>query len=96
MQQIQEQLIDFLQKAYELSTAALKKAQAGEMDQLSELLDNRERSINIINSLTEKLTNIDDIITSCLQHEKEKTQNEIAKAFQNKENFKGYNLNNTK
>ena len=122
MKDIQNQLIEFLEKAYELTTIALKKVQERDFEQLGDILDNRERSLNIINSLSEKLSlykntdspksviefntqvnlviekiaNMDDIITSCLQHEKEKTQIEIAKTYKNKENFKGYNLNSLK
>lgn len=124
MNDIQIQLIEFLDKAYQLTRLALKQVQEKNYDQLNTLLDNRERALNIVQSLTEKLAlyqensktpiasitefnshvnliiekiaNIDDIITSCLTHEKEKTQFEIAKTFKNKENFKGYNLNNTK
>ena len=122
MKEIQDQLIEYLEKAYELTRLALKHVQAREYEKLSEVLDNRERSLNIISSLSEKLSlykdvkspqlliefnnqvnlviekiaNMDDIITSCLKHEKEKTQFEIAKTYKNKENFKGYNLNNTK
>ena len=118
----QNSLIEFLEKAYELTTLALKLVQKSELDQLNEVLENRERAINIIESLSERLSlhqknadplhveafnnqvnqviskiaNMDDIIMSCLEHEKTKTQFEIAKTFKNKENFKGYNLNNLK
>jgi hypothetical protein len=124
MKDIQENLIVFLEKAYELTTQALKNAQASEFEQLNTLLENRERAINVIQSLSEKLSlypaneneapnsliefnnqvsqvidkinSMDEIITSCLEHERNKTQIEIAKTFKNKENFKGYNLNNLK
>ncbi len=123
MQETQTQLIDFLTKAYELTRQALKHAQNHEFTQLSSALDNRERAINIVHSLSERLSlhqkssqnpqlaiefnnqvsrvidkinQLDEIITSCLEHEKNKTQFEIAKTFKNKENFRGYNLNKTK
>lgn len=121
MKEIQKQLIDFLTKAYELTQLALKLVQNKEFEKLSEVLDNRERALSVITSLSEKLSlynktdskalikfnkqvgliiekiaNMDAIITSCLNHEKEKTQFEIAKTFKNKENLKGYNLNRLK
>jgi hypothetical protein len=123
MKEIQGQLITFLEKAYGLTTQALKLVQEKDFDQLHIVLDNRERAVGIIQSLSEKLSlysknpenpeallefnnqvsqviekisAMDEIITSCLEHEKNKTQFEIAKTHKNKENFKGYNLNNTK
>lgn len=48
---------------------------------------------NQLNQVVERINKLDDIITNCLSHEKNKTQFEIAKTHQNKENFKGYNLN---
>lgn len=122
LKEIQSQLVEYLEKAYTLTASALKKVQENELEDLVTILDNRERSLNIITSLSEKLSlyknvdapeeliefnnqvnliidkivNMDDIITTCLQYEKEKTQIEIAKTYKNKENFKGYNLNNTK
>lgn len=123
MKEVQDQLIDFLEKAYQLTQAALKAAQNKEFKNVEQILDNRERALNVIVSLSEKLAlyqknpnapktieefnnqvsrviekifQMDELITSCLVHEKEKTQNEIAKTFKNKENLKGYNLNNTK
>lgn len=122
LKELQNQLIEFLDKAYTLTATALKKVQENELEELVVILDNRERALNIITSLSEKLSlyknvdtavgliefnnqvnliidkivNMDDIITTCLQHEKEKTQIEIAKTYKNKENFKGYNLSNTK
>ena len=120
---IERELINFLEKAYELTRVALKCVQTRDYDKLTEVLNNRERAIGVIQSLSEKLelhnknttnsehviefnnqlslvldriSNMDDIITSCLEHEKNNTQLEIAKTFQNKENFKGYNLNNLK
>lgn len=122
MNEVQNQLLTFLEKAYELTTIALKLVQKNEIEQLINVMENRERAINIIESLSEKLSlyqknadpelyqafnnqvsqvitkiaSMDDIITECLEHEKKKTQFEIAKTFKNKENFKGYNLNNIK
>ncbi len=123
MNDIQEQLVTFLEKSYELTRLALKLVQQKDYEKLNEVLDNRARAVNIIQSLSEKLSlyaskesapsslsefnnqvsqviekinSMDEIITSCLEHEKDKTQFEIAKTFKNKENFKGYNLNNLK
>ena len=123
MKDVQEQLINFLEKAYELTTLSLKAAQEGRFEELVDLLDNRERAINITQSLSERLSlhqsqsenpdivvefnnqvnqviknivKMDNIITECLEHEKNKTQFEIAKTYKNKENFRGYNLNNIK
>ena len=120
MKETQENLIQFLEKAYDLTTQALKSAQAGDFDALVNILDNRERAINIVQSLSEnlalhqknseeqelvkqfnsqvnliieKIHSMDEIIQTCLEHERDKTQFEIAKTFKNKENFKGYNLN---
>lgn len=123
MKELQEELTTYLEKAYKLTQMSLKYVQEEEFDKLTQTLDNRERALNIIESLSEKLSlygknkdtplslidfnqqvhliiqkinNMDDIITSCLEHEKNKTQFEIAKTFKNKENFKGYNLNKLK
>ena len=123
IENLQNDIMTLLDKAHELTRIALKQVQAKDFEKLIDVLDNRERAINIINSLSEKLylysknpnapkslihfnnqvtqvieaiNNMDEVITKCLEHEKEKTQFEIAKTFQNKENFKGYNLNNTK
>ena len=122
MQQTQENLISFLDKAYELTKKSLKLAQAKNFDELVKVLDNRERAINIVQSMSENLAlhqknkeeetyiafnnqvsqvinqihGIDDIVMTCLEHEREKTKFEIAKTFKNKENFKGYNLNKVK
>lgn len=123
MKEIQGQLVNFLEKAYQLTREALKLVQDRDFEKLNSVLDNRERAVGVIQSLSEKLalykTNnqspksfeefnnqvnqvinkisaMDEIITSCLEHEKNKTQFEIAKTFKNKENFKGYNLNNIK
>jgi transcription termination factor NusB len=51
---------------------------------------------NQVNQVVESIAKLDDIISSCLEHEKTKTQFEIAKTHKNKENFKGYNLNRLK
>jgi len=48
--------------------------------------------VDMIGSVNE----FDEIIQEYLLKEKLITQNEIAKTHKNKENFKGYNLNNTK
>lgn len=122
MKDIQNNLIDFLESAYKLTREGLRLAQEGSVDKLNEVLDNRERALNIVESLSEqlalhqtqmapsqyeefnnqvsqvinKIIDMDSIITDCLLHEKNKTQFEIAKTFKNKENFKGYNLNNLK
>lgn len=117
----QNNLINYLEKAYELTRQGLKEVQAYEIEKLNLTLDNRERILNIIESLSEqmslyakdksnnleefnnqvnqviaKICKMDDIIAECLEAEKNKTQIEIAKTHKNKENFKGYNLNNLK
>lgn len=51
---------------------------------------------NQLNQLVEQINVIDVKILENLQKERTKTQIQIAKAFKNKENFKGYNLNNIK
>ena len=122
MIETQNSLMEFLEKAYELTTLALKLVQKQDIEALNNVLANRERAINIMESLSERLSlhqknadpkhveafnnqvnqvitkiaNMDDIIMDCLEHAKSKTQFEIAKTFKNKENFKGYNLNNIK
>ena len=122
MKSTHTQLVDFLDKAYQLTQQALKAVQDKDYDKLNTILDNRERAINIVNSLSEnlalhyknanqdivnginnqvsqiinKIESLDEIIASCLEFEKNKTQFEIAKTFKNKENLKGYNLNNLK
>ena len=122
MQEIEKNLIDFLEKAYELTVLSLKHAQNKDFEQLNSVLENRERAINIVQSLSEnlalyqqkmdpktytpfnnqvnqvieKIHSMDEIVMTCLEHEKTKTQFQIAKTFKNKENFKGYNLNKLK
>ena len=56
MQQTQENLIIFLDKAYELTKVSLKLAQAKNFDELIKVLDNRERAINIVQSMSENLS----------------------------------------
>ena len=56
MIEVKNNLIKFLEKAYELTTTALKLAQAKEFDQLNLVLENRERVINIIDSLSHSLS----------------------------------------
>jgi len=51
---------------------------------------------NQLNQLIKKISSLDGIIINYLTHEKNKTQFEIAKTFRDRENFKGYNLNNLK
>ncbi len=46
--------------------------------------------------IIDQINQIDSLITDVLENEKNKTQFEIAKTHKNKENFKGYNLNNLK
>lgn len=48
---------------------------------------------NQLNLLLNKISEFDDFIVTKLDEERDKTQIEIAKAFKNKENLKGYNLN---
>ena len=123
MIETQNNLIEFLDKAYKLTTEALKAVQDKEFEELNDILSNRERAVNIVLSMSERLSlhqkeithteeviafnnqvsqvldkinQMDEIITSCLQHEKTLTQSEIADTHKNKESFKGYNLNNIK
>lgn len=56
MLQTQENLITFLDKAYELTKVSLKLAQAKNFDELVKVLDNRERAINIVQSMSENLS----------------------------------------
>jgi transcription termination factor NusB len=51
---------------------------------------------NQLSQVVDRINKLDNIISSCLEHEKNKTQFEIGKTHQNKENFKGYNLNKIK
>ena len=51
---------------------------------------------NLVNQLIKSINIKDEEIFELLSHEKLLTQNEIAKTRKNKENFKGYNLNNLK
>jgi hypothetical protein len=57
-------------------------------------LDNSIDVINIhnqLNQLVSYITELDDKLVLILNEERERTKNQIAKTFQNKENFKGYN-----
>ncbi|MCO4792715.1 MAG: hypothetical protein KC493_03325 [Bacteriovoracaceae bacterium] len=51
---------------------------------------------NDIEIWLQRLNNFDQEILECLEQEKMNTNKEISAAFQNKEKFKGYNLNNVK
>lgn len=51
---------------------------------------------NLVNRLISSINRNDEEIFDLLTHEKLLTQNEIAKTRKNKENLKGYNLNNLK
>lgn len=51
---------------------------------------------NDIEHWLEKISCLDREIIESLQNEKTKTTKEIASAYQNREKFKGYNLNNVK
>lgn len=62
---------------------------APEAEQDPALKDRASRSVKIINQLDEEIFEL-------LVAEKLITQNEIAKTRKNKENLKGYNLNNLK
>lgn len=55
-----------------------------------------EQKEKLVVDLISAINSFDDIIQEYLVKEKLITQNEIAKTHKNKENFKGYNLNNTK
>lgn len=60
----------------------------------NEITSNQENQLVI--DLIGAINEYDSIIQDYLVQEKIITQNEIAKTHKNKENFKGYNLNNTK
>lgn len=51
---------------------------------------------NQFNQLVDYIHEVDNEILLNLEKERSKTQIQIAKTFKNKENFKGYNLNNIK
>lgn len=51
------------------------------------------RTNNQMSQIISNISSMDEVITTYLQQEREKTQVEIAKTFKNKESFKGYNLN---
>lgn len=55
-----------------------------------------EQKEKLVVDLIRAINSFDDTIQEFLLKEKLITQNEIAKTHKNKENFKGYNLNNTK
>lgn len=67
-----------------------------EVEQKANLDMNDVEFNNQANQLIAKIQEMDDYILARLDEEKNKTQIEIAKAFKNKENFKGYNLNSLK
>ena len=55
MIETQKNLIEFLEKAYNLTRLALKAVQNKEFEQLNDILNNRERAINIILTMSERL-----------------------------------------
>lgn len=92
-----------------------------DLENISELLDNRERLISVITHFHDKIVLYPESqrsnhsikinrlsqyieiliengleIEALLEVEKKEMQNQIAKVFKNKENLKGYNLNNIK
>jgi hypothetical protein len=48
---------------------------------------------NQVNQVISKIQYLDEEMTKLMEEARNKTQNQIAKAFKNKENLKGYNLN---
>jgi hypothetical protein len=48
MNETENSLIDILEKAYKLTTLCLKLVQKQDIDQMNEVLANRERAINIM------------------------------------------------
>lgn len=56
MKSTQENLLQFLEKAYELTVESLKLAQNKNFEKLIEVLDNRERAINIVHSMSENIS----------------------------------------
>lgn len=123
MQEHYELLTELIAKTILISQQIIKKVDSYQFDHVEELTRKREKVINIIltlherldlsqnilkntgegrkaiefnnqlNLLIEKISEYDEYIMLKLNEEKDKTQIEIAKAFKNKENFKGYNLN---
>lgn len=66
------------------------------LEQDEETNEARESLNNQVSQLLSDIDAKDAVIAELLNKEKILTQNEIAKTSKNKENFKGYNLNNLK
>ncbi|MBC77351.1 MAG: hypothetical protein CME64_15205 [Halobacteriovoraceae bacterium] len=108
----QDVLFKAVNTAHELAELCLNLLEKKKYDKALEILNNKERVVNIIlhldeqygipkdnnqlNKLFSEITKMDQEIFNLLTHEKLLTQNEIAKTRKNKENFKGYNLNDLK
>ncbi|MCO4753012.1 MAG: hypothetical protein KC478_00950 [Bacteriovoracaceae bacterium] len=112
MQKKHEVMLKAVNTAHELGGLVLSLLEEQKYEQALGILDNRARVVNIIlhldeqyglpsdnnqlNQLLSEISQMDQKIYDLLSHEKLITQNEIAKTRKNKENFKGYNLNNLK
>jgi hypothetical protein len=119
--------LDLLESVYKISMKIFKSASNGAIDEVAYQSENRERLINIlesvqtqaetsINKITDfadfelmlvirswredvnywidKIRNVDSNTTVLLEQLKEEATIEIASVYKNKENLKGYNLNN--
>ena len=112
MQKNHEVMLKAVNTAHELGALVLEMLGDRNYEAALSILDNRARVVNIIlhldeqyglpkdnnqlNQLLSEITQMDQQIHDLLSHEKMITQNEIAKTRKNKENFKGYNLNDLK
>lgn len=117
--QLQQKIIDFTKRAYDMTKKCVEHCQADNADEVVTLIEDREKILNIIESLQVKLSTHekedydeeynqylskivqsiikkDEFITDSLSKTKKNIKSEIAKVYQNKENFRGYNLNNLK
>tara|TARA_Y100001936_G_C16093403_1_gene688935 strand:+ start:3195 stop:3536 length:342 start_codon:yes stop_codon:yes gene_type:complete len=111
-QKTQDVFLKAVTTAHELAGLCLNLLEKGKYEKALEILENKERVVNIILHLDEQygtpsnnnqlnrlfldISKMDQQIFDLLTHEKLLTQNEIAKTRKNKENFKGYNLNDLK
>lgn len=67
-----------------------------QLEQKEAPIEKIEQINRLVVDMIGSINNYDEKIQEYLVREKLITQNEIAKTHKNKENFKGYNLNNTK
>jgi ribosomal protein L7Ae-like RNA K-turn-binding protein len=119
--------LDLLENVYKISVKIFKSASNSEIDEVANQSENRERLINILESVQsqaetsinkisdftdqdlmlvirswredvnywiDKIRNVDSNTTVLLEQLKEEATIEIANVYKNKENLRGYNLNN--